>query len=303
METKQEKIERLNRLGIALTAARKQQNKDEEIRLSSDIFLLAEEIFSQKGQGEWFRENIGRFYLKHWHLFDADRGPLYRFIQKRMDWVEKESYQKDHSGHWKTEKPKQKEAKSDSEDTETGEEKKREWVRDESYDALAEQTGNDLGTTSPRALEDEKIFQDGLLEFITLILTLPEHLTGRANNPERINYFRLFFTDDAVRIIQEQLGKAVFYQHERDLFSAMQLKFLDYFMSAPCRSVREIAGRALKLYGELVPGGAMEEPKQPFPNDLYLTYRNTQENATIRSVSTITNQRNAYKDFLKQELW
>ena len=46
----------------------------------------------------------------------------------------------------------------------------------------------------------------------------------------------------------------------------------------------------------------MTVPDQPLPNDVYMQYLNTVEGMELKSASTITNQRMAYRTFLKENL-
>ena len=46
----------------------------------------------------------------------------------------------------------------------------------------------------------------------------------------------------------------------------------------------------------------MEEPGQPLPNDVYITYLNTMENRNIKSAGTISGQRTAYEEFVRSNL-
>ena len=82
----------------------------------------------------------------------------------------------------------------------------------------------------------------------------------------------------------------------------MKLPFLDFFMEKTCRTLLEVTGTNLKDYGLMVPDRPMEKPKQPLPNDVYLWYMNTQEDAQLKSLSTITNQRKAYQAFVEENL-
>ena len=47
---------------------------------------------------------------------------------------------------------------------------------------------------------------------------------------------------------------------------------------------------------------AMEPPEHPLPNDVYLNYLERVEGTKRNSSSTITNQRMAYRAFLKENL-
>ena len=143
--------------------------------------------------------------------------------------------------------------------------------------------------------------EERIRELISLILVLPERLNGQARNQTRINYFRMFFTDSMVDILHTE-GEMIRISHERDLFDAMNLSFLDFFMEEPCRTAREIIRTNLKLYGQMVKGRPMNTPEQPLPNDVYMQYMQDVEGTKLKSASAITNQRMAYRAFLEENL-
>ena len=62
------------------------------------------------------------------------------------------------------------------------------------------------------------------------------------------------------------------HKRQRDIFEAMCIPFLDFFMRDICRSLEEILASDLKLHGEMVEGRAMKRPEQPLPNDVYRQY-------------------------------
>lgn len=186
-------------------------------------------------------------------------------------------------------------------------EKVQKWVQDESLNAPASPDGEDTrekidelsdsAAPSPQARVDAREMAGAL---ISLILDLPTKLRGQANNPARVRYYRMFFTDEATDIIARG-GGAFFLRHERDLFRAMYLAFLDFFMAAPCRTVAAVERAHLKPYGEMVPGRPMEEATQPLPIDVYTQYLRT-EGVELRSDATISNQRDAYRTFKRENL-
>ena len=137
---------------------------------------------------------------------------------------------------------------------------------------------------------------------LSLALCFPERLSGRAKNPQRLNYFRMFFTDSIVDVLHQNLETRPFIAHERDLFQAMKLGFLDFFMKHICRTVPEIECCAVKRYNELVDGRPDTAPGHPLPNDVYMTYLNTVESYAIKSPGTISNQRAEYERFMRENL-
>ena len=146
---------------------------------------------------------------------------------------------------------------------------------------------------------------DTLVSLLSLILTLPERLRGRANNPKKITYYRMFFTDGvvaAVHDLPERSELARYIRHERDLFRAFQVRFLDFFMRERCRTIGDVADCEVRRYGELVPGAPMEHPGHPLPNDVYREYLNSCEGYDIAADASVSNQRAEYKRFLRAGL-
>jgi len=149
------------------------------------------------------------------------------------------------------------------------------------------------------ALEDT-FADERALACIALILELPHRLRGKANNPVRISFFKLFFTDGVVAYLHRNGGK-VFLSHERDLFRAMRLPFLDYVLTDVCRRAEEIMHSDLKPYGELVPGAEMTFVRQPLPLDVYSEYLDRVEQYRA-GMTAISQQRTAYRTFMKEHL-
>lgn len=146
---------------------------------------------------------------------------------------------------------------------------------------------------------------DTLVSLLSLILTLPERLEGRANNPKKITYYRMFFTDGVVAAVHGVPQRSELWRyarHERDLFRAFQIRFLDFFMQERCRTVVEVADYEIKRYGELVSGAPMEHPGHPLPNDVYRAYLNSCEGYDIAADASVSNQRAEYKRFLRTGL-
>lgn len=185
--------------------------------------------------------------------------------------------------------------------------KRNEWVSNVSLDrpiaggGMYGDTYRDvLLDNSASGPEDRAELREKFVSLILLILELPTKLNGRANNPARVRYYRMFFTDEAVNLIAHGGGELL-RRHERDLFRAMHLDFLDFFMAAPCRTVADIERTRLKLYGEMAPGRPMTEPDQPLPIDVYIQYLR-REGVKLNSSATISNQRDAYKAFKRENL-
>ena len=142
--------------------------------------------------------------------------------------------------------------------------------------------------------EERAEWDEALVELTALVLDFSERHRGKAGNETRRNWYRLFFTEDmtfAAKSVPLRLT------HERDVFSAMKLAYLDYYMSAPCRDLASLLRTALRPYGETVPerGGEEGETPIPIPADVCLNYlkrcEKVQAGAAARS-----NQMKFYKE-------
>lgn len=151
----------------------------------------------------------------------------------------------------------------------------------------------------PDPVSEELVFDATAAKLVADILTMREKLQGRANNPVRELYFRMFFTDGVVDAIHTEHVPERYARHERALFDAFRLGFLDFFLSARCRTVAAIDATAVKPYGELVPGRETKAPGHPLPNDVYRTYLRERENCDVRSDGAVSNQRAAYRKYLR----
>ena len=174
-----------------------------------------------------------------------------------------------------------------------------------SLDALIEEDADgDMArqVRDPRAEEalEEVFLDERAYECLALILDLPNKLQGKANNPEKIGYYRMFFTDGVTDYIRSGYGR-VFFAHEGDLFRAAKLPFLDFFLDRVCRTVSNLASSETRLYGQLVEGRPDEPVEQPLPQDVYRSYL-AREEGRKAGLSAISQQRTAYRAFLKEML-
>ena len=288
-ETKDALWERLEALVIQWKALGK---GDDAVRLKLNVEMS--EILGKLypwDNAKW--ANIGAFWRADMPKFDPAEGTFRSFMEARLELRKQDAKRKESGMHRKTV-------------IENGE-KVQKWVQDESLNAPASPDGEDTrekidelsdsAAPSPQARVDAREMAGAL---ISLILDLPTKLRGQANNPARVRYYRMFFTDEATDIIARG-GGAFFLRHERDLFRAMYLAFLDFFMDASCRTVAAVERAHLKPYGEMVPGRPMEEATQPLPIDVYTQYLRT-EGVELRSDATISNQRDAYRTFKRENL-
>ena len=254
-------------------------------------FAMTETLLTLFPQPEAL-DALGAFWERDLDKYDPEKGSFRAFVTSRLKLRRKDLEYEDFGARRQTVEEdgerRQRRFGAVSLDAPAGEDRSGTWG-DLQQDAAAGDLQADLDTEA-RAQE-----------LIALILTLPQRLTRQAKNPLRINYYRMFFTDSMVDALHT-VGAEPYRARERDLFDAMKVPFLDFFMAGICRTAREILACDLKDYGRMVPGRPMEPPTQPLPNDVYMQYLNREEGMAIRSASTITNQRTAYYAFLKENL-
>lgn len=283
---KEKAKERLNQLGQEWYALRTGGNEAACQRVVNDVFLLAYELFSS--------DALAEFFLTDWEKFDPGQRSLYGYMKQRLPLRERSMRREDLGLHRVTVEDEQGQ-------------KHKKWVGNGSLDVpVDEQEGGatrgeliaDAGAEEPLA---EIEMNDSLVQLLDLIHLLPQRLSGRQNNPARLNYFRMFFTDGISAAIQKENGTAiaVYQRHERELFEAMKLSFLDFYTVKTCREVKELSACPVKKHGEMVEGKAMEPIKtRPLPGDVYITYLQKKENYTARA-SALSMQRAAYTEFMK----
>ena len=284
-----EQIAKLNRLGEEYCAA---EDNDRRRKLCSEIFLELDEIFRckySKTSGLPLNEALGAFFEQDWKSFDAEKGALYDFANFRLERRSVDMYRKD-AGVKKAKNPETgKYAYMPPDHLESPIDEKHTF-----QEQLESRSYNPEDEVVARMTADAKA-----MELLTIILNMRERLQGKAKNEQRITYFRMFFTDSVVDIIQNIETPESYVNHERDLFQALKTEFLDFFMNRVCRSVQEISDCPMKLYGEIVNDCPMEHMRHPMPNDVYIAYVNAKENFRIQSPGTISNQRNEYYKFLR----
>lgn len=150
--------------------------------------------------------------------------------------------------------------------------------------------------------EENAVFHSYLAELTAMILNFSKRHKGKANNKEhrRRMWYQLFYTENMTMAARtEKLSL----RHERDIFAAMKLPYLDYYMSKICRTIDALANTPLKPYEEVVPArkGKIEETELPLPADVSLTYLRVCENISVKK-NTRSRQLKNYKDEIKAML-
>ena len=284
-KTNAELREELDRLGLEWYHCPLEDDavrKSLEWKIFEDVYLLFQPPVSHPDHQK-ITEAISEMYLMDMRRFDAEKNTSLsaffggRLKQRGIDIDRQDKGLK----------------REEAEDPVTGE-KKSKWVdkavrSDEVWQTMS----------VPDAVADLVNLDDVACKLVTAMLDLPNRLEGRKNNPIRCNYYRLFFTDGVTAGICSDETADAFRRRERDLFQVIKTQFLDYFMVQECRTVDEIKNTRLKPYGQMVLGRPIdEEPKQPLPLDIYVTYL-TQVEAYKADQQAVSMQRTDYYEFLR----
>ena len=287
--------EELDRLGSEWGSLGPDAAPERRLQLAEQIFMLAYKAFPEH------EETIGAFFAKDWPRFDAQKGSLSSFFSAQLRFRRTKEAAKESGMKRRGQK-----------DPVTGKRKEHyepllyldQPVGGEAQRTVADLCDSECANRAPGSWDmlDDTLYDETAVAYLTLALQLPQRLRGRANNPQRLNYFRMFFTDDVVRVLHENLDSRPFAAHERELFRSMQLGFLDFFMAAVCRDVPALERCRVKPYGLLVPERPMKAPGHPLPNDVYMRYLEDGEGLSLRSAGTLSNQRKEYTRFMRENL-
>lgn len=142
---------------------------------------------------------------------------------------------------------------------------------------VSEDDGNDLKLEDVLAdegvqecVEPSERLNAKEMELTSMVLNFSKNHSGRRNNPTRKQWYRLFYTEDMTMICKISIPR---FLHERDMLAAMEIPYLDYYMSATCRSFADIRRTHLKPLCETTPPSAdTAETPIPLPTDVSLCY-------------------------------
>ncbi len=132
------------------------------------------------------------------------------------------------------------------------------------------------------------------LELTSMILNFTQCHLGKSGNEIRRNWYRIFYTEDITDTLKT---KSLRFVHERDVFAAINQSYLDYYMSAPCTTMKQIQVIPLRPYCQVVPEreGRTEETPVPIPSDVSLSYLRRCEGKRVGK-STRSNQMKFYEE-------
>lgn len=155
--------------------------------------------------------------------------------------------------------------------------------------------GDTVQAPAGGAPEEALTFNAHFAELTSMILNFSQRHTGRAGNETRRMWYRLFYTEDMTYALKACELRLL---HERDIFQAMEESYLDYYMSKPCRTARQLAAAPLKPYGNVVPGrDDTEETPLPLPGDVSLCYLRRQKGLEVGN----TARSNQYKFYSEEK--
>ena len=125
---------------------------------------------------------------------------------------------------------------------------------------------------------------------------------GRANNPRRRLYYRMWYTEKLKRVAESMgTGRALeaLQSNEQVLLNAVHIPYLDFFTAEDCRTIQRLAAAALCLRAS---GEALAWNSDGWlPARVPAEYLRTVEGIPA-SGSTISEQRSAYRRDLEQRL-
>ncbi len=282
----------LDRLGEEWADAQGPENEAARKKLQNDIFCAVYELYPRQ------EDAINQVFVQDWQRYDPRLGTLSGFFARRIPMRGKDLASADRGERLLTET-----------DPATGEKKRRrKRVFEQEPDTrenAPETPGRNAWVNAPdnEDTPEESLGLDAsACALISVILDLSSLLEGRSNNPQRRRYFRMFFTDGISAYLHKSPVPDIFTRRERDLFDALYLPFLDFFLSAECRTAPAIQAAPLKLYGEMVEGKPMEEAEHPLGADVFLSFLDRAEHYKAGG-SALSTQRAAYTEFLKKCLF
>lgn len=247
--------------------------KSLRLELWSDLF----ELYTQRNHPFWFRQfrKSDKEYLTESLMFDVVNDSIIGTLDKNNFEPEKDilftTYfeivmQNQLKGRYLKYKNEKKRCSStlfnDEEDDENQKSKKQ--YKDETALEAMEELEN-------REEAECKVYER-FLDMAQNIIRFNEIYTGKKKNPTREEYFRMFFTE-LVTFASKSDFLEVLKKRERDIWEALNILFLDYFMLEICRTFSEIQKSKLKSYSQVgIKQESEKETKMPFPNDVYRGY-------------------------------
>ncbi len=171
---------------------------------------------------------------------------------------------------------------------------------DDDSHALGDLIADPTAHTAFESTDEELSLLVSLVAMPGLVLRFYECRPAKQATPELLHFFKLFYTESVTTVVREFAGSVRIQQelarHERDLFSAMNTLFLDFFMALPVRTVTALAAAKLKCNGQLF-GTAPSHPKYgqevklPLEQLVYITFFQQLEGRSVSKALISKNQK------------
>ena len=168
----------------------------------------------------------------------------------------------------------------------------------------ADSLGADI-IISPDEQAEAKFNAEAKIAEMFSYIRFMEHSSGKAANPTRLFYSRCFVSDYLTSVCKEGLYQEITI-NQQEAFGTMSLDFLDFYMTAECRTLQKIAFTALKTYTVLELSQKEEELKLPLENSVYKKYLPEKLGHSVTD-SAISQQKKTFYEKLgidpKQKTW
>ena len=267
-DDRKEKERRLNEAARLWKTTPPEGNEAVIESLRQQVFTMSFELFDSDGNAMAFMDAFEEAYRK----YDADQGAFVNYLSTlfKNRKTDRFRYDRRHApGGDSLDAP-----VSTSEDNDL--------------------TRYDVTASAADSPDSGVMFESLYVELTALVLNFAQNHKGRQANEDRRKWYRIFFTEDMTLTYKTHHYT---FNHERDIFQAILLPYLDYYMARPCRTGREIVLTPLKPYGEVVPGQKDDraETRVPLPADVSLAYLSRCEGKTFKRPAR-SNQLNFYRE-------
>lgn len=181
--------------------------------------------------------------------------------------------------------------------------------------------GTSIGEMLPGGRSPEKELIDdsaepSVLRMLAALLNVRTQLKGKENNPARINFFRLFYTDTVVFTLRDVSGLWRDYRrHEREILRQLKPLFLSFtlrldFPELPLDecfmpladdycSFSAVAAAPARLESEVLPDGKNKQLKEPFKDEVLAAYL-TQKEQRAASREAVSQNRGYFLAYLRR---
>ena len=300
----------LNQLGdqwYAIQDDKDRRSIELKRRIANDIGRQAERVFDKKYFNRMMAKKdlhlstgfepslaIDEFFGYRFMSFNPSKGTLHAYMNSVMQSCAIDADSKDRQKPDAESKKKSKQCKHSSLDS----------SYPVSLDGMKDAAGNSReAQIEDRCFNPEYILESNgriemlISELTASILNFSARHSGKQDNEIRRFWYRLFYTED-MTLAWKKINLHV--QHERDIFNALCQHYLDYYMTAPCRTGDEVCLTPLKPYGDVVedsPNRRKETPV-PIPADVSIGFIHR---TTTGITATRPTRSNFHSDYKKEK--